>query len=84
MKNLIAELLIKLAEKEEASKELLVQVEAMEIVLTAMLRKMDAAQFNDMAAGIARAMPPVAPGTETAEAQMLRNYIEKLLNHPRV
>ena len=38
MKNLIAELLVKLAEKEEESKELVAQVEALEIVVTALLR----------------------------------------------
>jgi hypothetical protein len=39
MKNLIAELLVKLAQKEEESKELVAQVEALEIVVTA-LRQM--------------------------------------------
>ncbi len=37
MKNLIAELLVKLAQKEEESKELVAQVEALEIVVTALL-----------------------------------------------
>lgn len=40
MKNLIAELLFKLAQKEEESKELCAQVEALEIIVTAMLRNM--------------------------------------------
>ena len=40
MKNLIAELLLKLAQKEEESKELVAQVEALEIIVTAMLRNM--------------------------------------------
>ncbi len=35
MKNLIAELLVNLAQKEEEAKELTVQVEALEIVVTA-------------------------------------------------
>ncbi|WP_288421424.1 anti-adapter protein IraP [uncultured Pantoea sp.] len=83
MKNLIAELLLKLAEKEEESKELVVQVEALEIVLTAMLRRLDAAQVSDIAAGIVRAMPPAASVQENPDALMLRNYVEKLLNHPR-
>ena len=39
MKNLIAELLVKLAQKEEESKELVAQVEALEIVVTALLRQ---------------------------------------------
>ncbi|MBE0179796.1 anti-adapter protein IraP, partial [Klebsiella aerogenes] len=40
MKNLIAELLVNLAQKEEEAKELTVQVEALEIVVTALLRHM--------------------------------------------
>ncbi len=84
MKNLIAELLLKLAEKEEESKELVVQVEALEIVLTAMLRKLDPEQFKEIAAGIEMAMPPLAPAAETPDTTLLRNYVEKLLNHPRV
>ncbi len=84
MKNLIAELLLKLAEKEEESKELVVQVEALEIVLTAMLRKLEPEQFNEIAAGITLAMPPLAPAAETPDTTLLRNYVEKLLNHPRI
>ncbi|NWA60992.1 anti-adapter protein IraP [Pantoea sp. B9002] len=84
MKNLIAELLLKLAEKEEESKELVVQVEALEIVLTAMLRKLNPEQFHDIEAAIKVAMPPIAPAAETPDTTMLRNYVEKLLHHPRV
>lgn len=84
MKNLIAELLLKLAEKEEESKELVVQVEALEIVLTAMLRKLNPEQFHDIEAAIKLAMPPVAPAAETPDTTMLRNYVEKLLHHPRI
>lgn len=84
MKNLIAELLLKLAEKEEESKELVVQVEALEIVLTAMLRKLNPDQFHDIEAAIKLAMPPVAPAAETPDTTLLRNYVEKLLHHPRV
>lgn len=40
MKNLIAELLVKLAQKEEESKELVARAEALEIVVTALLRQM--------------------------------------------
>ncbi|ORM73163.1 hypothetical protein HA48_10905 [Pantoea wallisii] len=84
MKNLIAELLLKLAEKEEESKELVVQVEALEIVLTAMLRKLDPHHFDEIVTGIETAMPPLAPGAETTDTLMLRNYVEKLLKHPRI
>lgn len=52
MKNLIAELLIKLAEKEQESKELLTQVKALEMVVQAMLFKMDEKQREDIVSGI--------------------------------
>lgn len=84
MKNLIAELLLKLAEKEEESKELMVQVEALEIVLTAMLRKLEPEQFHGIAAAIEHAMMPALSAADTADSVLLRNYLEKLLNHPRV
>ncbi|MDF2786249.1 MAG: hypothetical protein K0S95_2784 [Pantoea eucrina] len=83
MKNLIAELLLRLAEKEEASKDLVVQIEALEIVLTAMLRQLNAEQHHQIASAIENAMPPAAPIAESADAALLRNYIEKLLKHPR-
>ncbi|MEY0427790.1 anti-adapter protein IraP, partial [Providencia rettgeri] len=40
MTNLIAELLFKLAQKEEESKELCAQVQALQIIVTAMLHNM--------------------------------------------
>lgn len=84
MKNLIAELLLKLAEKEEESKELVVQVEALEIVVTALLRKLEPEQLKDIASGIEGAMSPVVHQDVSPDAILLRNYVEKLLNHPRI
>ncbi|MDE1189431.1 MAG: anti-adapter protein IraP [Pantoea sp.] len=84
MKNLIAELLLKLAEKEEESKELVVQVEALEIVVTALLRKLEPEQLKDITSGIEVAMSPVAHQEASSDAILLRNYVEKLLNHPRI
>ncbi|MDF7660599.1 anti-adapter protein IraP [Erwiniaceae bacterium L1_54_6] len=84
MKNLIAELLLKLAEKEEESKELVVQVEALEIVVTALLRKLEPEQLNDITSGIDVAMSTVAHQEVSSDAILLRNYVEKLLNHPRI
>lgn len=84
MKNLIAELLLKLAEKEEESKELVVQVEALEIVVTALLRKLEPEQLKGIASGIENAMAPVTESETSPDALLLRNYIEKLLNHPRL
>ncbi len=68
MKNLIAELLFKLAQKEEESKELCAQVEALEIIVTAM--------------GALYEVKPDAsiPDDDT---ELLRDYVKKLLKHPR-
>jgi len=83
MKNLIAELLIKLAEKEEASKDLVIQVEALEIVLTALLRQLELSQRNEIASAIENALSSAAPLAHHDDAERLRNYIERLLKHPR-
>jgi len=84
MKNLIAELLVKLAAKEEESKELVAQVEALEIIVTAMLRKLEPEQQHAIAAGIDDAMHNANADTHSEDALLLRNYLDKLLNHPRV
>ena len=41
MKNFIAELLIKLAEKEEETNELAVQIKSLEIIVTGLLQNLD-------------------------------------------
>ncbi|MEG3110012.1 MULTISPECIES: anti-adapter protein IraP [Pantoea] len=84
MKYLIAELLDKLAEKEEASKELVAQIEALEIVVTAMLRKMELDQQKSIAAGIESAMFSAGVDASDENAVLLRNYVDKLLKHPRI
>ena len=83
MKQLIAELLVKLAEKEEESKELVAQVEALEIVVTALLRKLGDDQRQELNRGINDALTTAADGASAADASLLHSYIDKLLNHPR-
>ncbi|WP_130834182.1 anti-adapter protein IraP [[Erwinia] mediterraneensis] len=84
MKNLIAELLLKLAEKEEESKELVAQVEALEIVVTAMLRKLDPDYQQSVANSIENALQTVPEDAiNSNDSLLLRNYIDKLLKHPR-
>jgi len=85
MKNLIAELLVKLAEKEEESKELVAQVEALEIVVTALLRRMEQSEQNALITGIEEAMAQARPTQTVAErdAELLQQYLKKLLKHPR-
>lgn len=85
MKNLIAELLVKLAEKEEESKELVVQVEALEIVVTALLRHMRQPEQQALITDIESALDEVKPELEVPahDAELLHQYIKKLLRHPR-
>ncbi|MCS2169853.1 anti-adapter protein IraP [Scandinavium sp. TWS1a] len=85
MKNLIAELLVKLAEKEEESKELVVQVEALEIVVTALLRHMRQPEQQALITDIEAALDEAKPGlvVPAHDAELLHQYIKKLLRHPR-
>ena len=85
MKNLIAELLVKLAEKEEEAKDLTVQVEALEIVVTALLRHMAQDEQQALILDIESAMEQATPGLPVADrdAHLLQQYIKKLLKHPR-
>ncbi|WP_252145245.1 anti-adapter protein IraP [Yokenella regensburgei] len=85
MKNLIAELLLKLAEKEEESKELVAQVEALEIVVTALLRHMRQDEQQTLISDIESAMDQVRPQTQVSDrdSELLQQYIKKLLRHPR-
>ena len=85
MKNLIAELLVKLAQKEEESKELVAQVEALEIVVTALLRQMAQTDQQALIRSIEGALEAVHPDTLVPEqdSEMLQQYVKKLLRHPR-
>lgn len=86
MKNLIAELLVRLAEKEEESKELVAQVEALEIVVTALLRKLDGEQLEQINTSISVAMKTASTSMApdyTHDVSLLENYIQRLLHHPR-
>ena len=80
MKNLIAELLFKLAQKEEESKELCAQVEALEIIVTAMLRNMaqnDQQRLIDQVEGALYEVKPDAsiPDDDT---ELLRWPVQRL------
>ncbi|MBV7405305.1 anti-adapter protein IraP [Enterobacter sp. ENT03] len=85
MKNLIAELLVKLAEKEEESKELVAQVEALEIVVTALLRHMATPEQNALIQSIEGALEAASPdaGVSEEDSELLQQYVKKLLRHPR-
>ncbi len=85
MKNLIAELLVKLAEKEEESKEFVAQIEALEIVVTALLRRMEQSEQQALITSIEAALHDARPKEVVSphDTQLLQQYLEKLLTHPR-
>ncbi|XLY58025.1 anti-adapter protein IraP [Salmonella enterica subsp. enterica serovar Bareilly] len=82
MKNLIAELLLKLAQKEEESKELVAQVEAF---VTAMLRNMAQNEQEMLIRQVEGALEGVKPDASVPDhdTELLRQYVKKLLRHPR-
>ena len=85
MKNLIAELLLKLAQKEEESKELVAQVEALEIVVTALLRQMAKSEQQALIDSVEGALDEGRPDKQVSveDSEMLQQYVKKLLRHPR-
>ncbi|MEG5744669.1 anti-adapter protein IraP [Enterobacter hormaechei] len=85
MKNLIAELLVKLAQKEEESKELVAQVEALEIVVTALLRQMAKLEQEALIDNVEGALEKARPDSQVPaeDAELLQQYVKKLLRHPR-
>ena len=85
MKNLIAELLVKLAQKEEESKELVAQVEALEIVVTALLRQMAQPEQEALIDNVEGALEKARPDSQVPaeDAELLQQYVKKLLRHPR-
>ncbi len=85
MKNLIAELLLKLAQKEEESKELVAQVEALEIMVTALLRQMAKSEQQALIDSVEGALDEVRPDKQVSveDSEMLQQYVKKLLRHPR-
>ena len=85
MKNLIAELLVTLADKEQESKALVAQVEALEIVVTALLRRMEPGEQQALIDSIDGAMDGARVKSEVSveDSGLLQQYLKKLLKHPR-
>jgi len=79
MKNLIAELLLRLAQKEEESKALTAQVEALEVVITALLRQMPQTQQRDLFDRIGIVFDHASPEAQVylRDNDVLRQYLNK-------
>ena len=79
MKNLIAELLLRLAQKEEESKALTAQVEALEVVITAFMRQMPQTQQRDLFDRIGIVFDHTSPEAQVflRDNDVLRQYLNK-------
>ncbi|KEA52236.1 hypothetical protein DT73_15175 [Mangrovibacter sp. MFB070] len=83
MKNLIADLLITLAEKEDATRELVAQVEALEVVVTALLKGMGEQQRQSLIGNIETALDDLRPGEDVPDPNidLLSQNIKKILHY---
>lgn len=81
MKNLISELLTKLAEKEEESKEFVAQIEALEIVIFAMLERMERSERLAIIKNIEDALNETQPDDSVTanDNTVLKKYLSRLL-----
>ena len=81
MKNLISELLTKLAEKEEESKEFVAQIEALEIVIFAMLERMERSERLAIITKIEDALNETQPDDSVTanDTTVLKQYLSRLL-----
>ena len=70
---------------EEESKELVAQVEALEIIVTAMLRNMAQNEQQMLIHQVEGALDDVKPDASVPDndTELLRQYVQKLLRHPR-
>lgn len=66
MKNFIAELLIKLAEKEDETKELTLQIKALEIIVAGLLKNIEQEQRLIFINNIETSLESLYHGTSTA------------------
>ncbi len=83
MKNLIADLLVTLAEKEDATRELVAQVEALEVVVTALLKGMGEQQRQSLIGNIETALDDLRPGEDVPDPNidLLSQNIKKILHY---
>ncbi len=86
MKNLISELLAKLAEKEEESKEFVAQIEALEIVIFAMLERMEHSERLAIITNIEDALNETQPddSVNADDTTLLKQYLSRLLTPPTI
>lgn len=78
-------MLFKLAQKKKKSKKLCAQVKALKIIVTAMLRNIAQNNQQQLINQVKKALYKVKPNASIPNnnTKLLRNYVKKLLKHPR-
>lgn len=86
MKALIAELLVKLAENDVASKETLIQVEALQIAVTALMNALDAQTRTTISKQVNKALDLASEDSATNPDDLikLRSCLYELIDQPRI
>ncbi|QCR37828.1 sigma-S stabilization anti-adapter protein IraP [Nissabacter sp. SGAir0207] len=85
MKALIAELLVKLAENDVASKETLIQVEALQIAVTALMNSLDAQTKANISRQVNMALDAAADNVSNPDDLVkLRSCLYALIDKPRL
>lgn len=81
MKNLIAELLVKLAEKDEAADEQTARLFALEFVVTSLIYRMNSVEFTSFVNGITDDIARFQPnGDNPAHSpELLQQHVQRLL-----
>lgn len=84
MKNFIAELLVKLAEKEDEANALRIQVDALEVVVTTLLQHLQQSSGPALEDEIAATLNKLAPAEDADDHnnELLYNHVKRLFLHP--
>lgn len=85
MKNFIAELLVKLAEKEDEANALRIQVDALEIVVTTLLQHMKQEAAPALDSDITATLNKLEPSQPAADhnSELLYNHVKRLFLSPK-
>lgn len=85
MKNFIAELLVKLAEKEDEANALRIQVDALEVVVTTLLQHMKQNATPALDSDIAAALNKLKPSEPASDDnnELLYNHVKRLFLSPK-
>lgn len=84
MKNFIAELLVKLAEKEDEANALRIQVDALEVVVTTLLLHMKQQPQSDLESNITATLNKLTPQEDASDhhSELLYNHVKRLFLAP--